>query len=423
MRCLLTSWGSRGDLHPFLALGQGLRARGHAVTLVGHPEWATETASAGLRFVATAEPPRHDFLQRFPEVMSSQWGGLRGLHALVRKGMAPSMEPTFAALMQEAANHDVIVAHHFVFAAPAAAEIAKKPLVSVSLAPGVTPSAWSRPGPNFGRTGSGPLARLINRAIWQGGRFSTGLVVDPVVNHFRRQQGLAPIKDAVFGTPSGAGTLPLYSSYFAPPPPDWPFGSSPTGFCFYDPPGELSPEAEAFLAEGDPPILFTLGSAAVQTPGAFYQEAVTALKLIGRRGLLLIGAEKNRPPNLPDTILAVPYAPYHVIMSRARAAVHQCGIGTLSHALRAGIPSVACPFAFDQPNNARRLEALGVAEFLPPGRRNAAAIAKALERLLAGPALDRAQALGESIRAEEGTTQACLRLEEWVARTGSRGLK
>src|SRR5580692_9172147 len=102
MRWLLTSWGSRGDLHPFLALGHGLVARGHEVTVLGHPEWAAETAEAGLRFAATDEPPRDDFLREHPEIMSRKWGGLSSLRALVRQAIAPSFTPMLAALLAEA---------------------------------------------------------------------------------------------------------------------------------------------------------------------------------------------------------------------------------------------------------------------------------------------------------------------------------
>ncbi len=150
MRFLLTSWGSSGDLHPFLALGGGLAARGHEVTLVGHPEWAAETEAAGFRFVGTDEPPRDDFLRQNPEVMSTKMGGLPALRALVERGMVPGFEPILAALLRELPGHDVLVAHHFVFPAAAAAELAGKPLVTVSLAPGVSPSAYSRPAPASG---------------------------------------------------------------------------------------------------------------------------------------------------------------------------------------------------------------------------------------------------------------------------------
>jgi UDP:flavonoid glycosyltransferase YjiC (YdhE family) len=417
MRWLLTSWGSHGDLHPFLALGGGLLARGHEVTLVGHPDWAAETQAAGLRFVSTGEPSREDFVQNHPGVLSMKWGGLVSLHTLVHRAIAPGFDHVLAALLAEAPAHDVIVAHHFVFPAPIAAELTGKPFATVSLAPGVVPSAYSLPGANFGRVRTNALGRAWNRFIWSGGELVSRTMVDPLVNRFRARNGLPPVRDAVFQAHSSRLNLQLYSEHFAPRPPDWSAEKKIAGFCFYDPPDSaLSPEIDAFLRSGEPPVLFTLGSVAVQNPGHFYEHAVKTLTTLKLRGILLIGPEKNRPARLPATILAAPYAPYGRLVPRVRAVVHQCGIGTLSHTLRAGVPSVACPFAFDQPNNARRLEALGAASFVLPYQRSHHFIAAALTLLLRGNATLHAARLGKLIRAEDGVARACTILEETFSR-------
>ncbi len=419
MRWLLTSWGSQGDLHPFLALGRGLVVRGHGVTLVGHPEWRAETERAGLRFVSTGEPLREDLIQKYPEVLSMKWGGLVSLHTLVHRAIAPGFAGVLAALRAEAPQHDAMLAHHFTFPAPMAAELSGIPWGTISLAPGVVPSAYALPGSHFGRTRSGVSGRTWNRFVWFMGQRITRRVVDPVVNRLRREQGLKPIRDAVFEAHSSLLNLQLYSEHFAPRPPDWSREKRLTGFCFYDPPGATLPrEVEKFLASGEPPVLVTLGSTAVQIPGRLYESAAEALEGLGLRGILLIGPEKNRPAHLPETILATAYAPYGLLMPRVRAVVHQCGIGTLSHTLRAGVPSLACPFAFDQPNNARRIEALGVAEVTLPQRRSARELRQALEKLLSGRAPEKAKRLGEAIRAEDGVARACEILEETFAATG-----
>jgi UDP:flavonoid glycosyltransferase YjiC (YdhE family) len=413
MRFLLSSWGSYGDLHPFLALGRGLMARGHGVTLVGHPDWGADAATAGVRFVATDEPPRDDFIRRYPEVLSMKWGGLVSLHTLVNKAIAPGFDATMAALLAEAPAHDAIVAHHFTFPAPLVAELTGLPWATVSLAPGVVPSAYSLPGANFGHAGRGTAGRACNQFIWFAGQLISRVMVDPVVNRLRAKHGLAPARGVIFDAHSAALNLQLYSEHFAPPPPDWSAEKKLAGFCYFDPPGAtLAPEIEAFLARGEAPVLFTLGSVAVQRPGAFFRSAVEALQALGLRGILLIGPETNRPVHLPESILATSYAPYGLLMPRVRAVAHQCGIGTLSHTLRAGVPSVACPFAFDQPNNARRIEALGVAEVVLPHQHDTRHIREALRSLLAGEAPTRAQALGKLIRAEDGPGKACEILEE-----------
>jgi rhamnosyltransferase subunit B len=417
-RWLFTSWGSRGDLHPFLALGRGLIARGHQVTLVGHPEWKAETETAGLRFVSTEEYPREDLIRNHPEIVSMKYGGLTSFRALVHRGIVPSFDPTMTALLAEAPSHDVMVTHHFVLPAEVVADMTGIPRVTVSLAPGVIPSAYALPGPSFRRARSqyGMVGRAVNRLIWSAGQACACVMVDPIVNRLRRKHGLPSTRNAVFGAHSSLLNLQLYSEHFGPRSPDWTEEKQHGGFCYYDPPDapEMAPEVKEFLSRGEPPVLFTLGSTAVQNPGAFYPMAVQVLEALGLRGILLYGPEENRPARVPGAILAIPYAPFGSLMPHVRAVVHQCGIGTLSHTLRAGVPSVAYPFAFDQPNNARRLEALGVAEVILPRQRTVKHLQRALRRLLAGDAPARARRLGEVIRSEDGVGKACDVLEKLV---------
>ena len=106
--------------------------------------------------------------------------------------------------------------------------------------------------------------------------------------------------------------------------------------------------------------------------------------------------------------------PYSSIFPRALAVVHQGGIGTLSQALRSGRPQLIVPFAFDQPDNARRAAGLGVARVLPAGKADARTLARELRALLADGAYDhRAQVVAREVRETNGAAcaaQALLRL-------------
>lgn len=417
LRWLLASVGSNGDLHPFLALGRGLRARGHQVSLLGHADWREQVEAAGLCFLDSGEPSRGDFLAEFPQLLSQRWRGIVSFRTLMARLIAPGLEPFFQALRAASAGHDVLVAHHFVFAAPLVAELTSIPWATVSLAPGVIPSAYTLPGGDGGKVRH--EERLRHRLVWSIGRQIIGRLADPWVNALRCGHGLAPQRDVVFSGTSSRLNLQLYSSSFAPRPPDWSGEKRLGGFCFYDPPGALLPSAlEHFLQAGPPPVLFTLGSTVVHHPGSFYASALEALRMTGLRGILLVGADSKLMAPPGGRVMVMPYAPYGLLMPRVRAVVHQCGIGTLSHALRAGIPSVACPHAFDQPNNARRLEALGLAEVLPSHRRGAKEMAQALRRLLAGPAPELARRMGITLRGENGVATSCDILEETFAPPG-----
>jgi UDP:flavonoid glycosyltransferase YjiC (YdhE family) len=132
------------------------------------------------------------------------------------------------------------------------------------------------------------------------------------------------------------------------------------------------------------------------------------------RALLLVGEERNRPAEtLPDTIAAFDYAPYGEVLPRARAIVHQGGIGTTAQGLRAGIPSLVVPFSHDQFDNAARVARTGAGRALPRSRYNARTAARELRALLEDESYtSRAAEVGRQVRSENGAAAAADALEE-----------
>jgi UDP:flavonoid glycosyltransferase YjiC (YdhE family) len=174
----------------------------------------------------------------------------------------------------------------------------------------------------------------------------------------------------------------------------------------------LPAAVEIFLAAGESPIVFTLGSAAVHIADDFFAQSARAAQRLGRRALLVLG-QNVPPPDLPPTILACDYLPYAQIFPHAAAIVHQGGVGTTAQALRAGRPMLVVPFAHDQPDNAARVTRLGVARTLPRWRYRAPQIARELAALLGDASVTRAAAdIGQTVRAERGVAAACDALEK-----------
>ncbi|MGB3652627.1 MAG: nucleotide disphospho-sugar-binding domain-containing protein [Rivularia sp. (in: cyanobacteria)] len=178
---------------------------------------------------------------------------------------------------------------------------------------------------------------------------------------------------------------------------------------------ELIPELKQFLDAGEPPIIFTLGSAAVMDAGNFYQESIEAVKQLNRRAVLLIG--KNPvPKNLSEDIIAVNYAPYSQIFPHACAIAHQGGIGTTAQALRAGHPTIVMPYSHDQPDNAARIERLGTSRTIPRKQYSAKRVVKELNALLENPNYAaKAIEIGRIIQTEDGVSVACDAIEKQLA--------
>jgi len=198
---------------------------------------------------------------------------------------------------------------------------------------------------------------------------------------------------------------------FGPPMPDWPARTRVCGFLFRDADFEgrgMDPALGRFLEEGEPPVVFTLGSAAVLAAGDFYARAARAAGDLGVRAVLLAGAGAEALRDLPPGVAAFPSAPYHALFPRASAIVHSGGVGTTAQALRAGKPQVVVPFAHDQFDNADRVRRLGLGRIARRGGRPEGA----LRDLLAdGAARARAAEIGRRVAAEDGPAAACDAIE------------
>jgi UDP:flavonoid glycosyltransferase YjiC (YdhE family) len=212
--------------------------------------------------------------------------------------------------------------------------------------------------------------------------------------------------------------LALFSRWLAEHQIDWPRQTIQPGFIWFDQnAGSLvkTPQLSHFLASGEPPIIFTQGSTAVNNAGDFYAVSAEAARMLNRRALL-VGANSFSSLNSPS-ILAIPYAPYAQIFPFGAVNVHQGGSGTTGQALRAGRPQLIVPYGWDQPDNAARVERLGVGLHLPRAEWSQGAAAVALKRLLRDDQISqRATRIASEIQAEDGLTSACDAVEALLRR-------
>lgn len=409
-RIVVTTVGSFGDLHPKIALAMELRRRGHDITFATHREYREKIERLGFGFHRIR--PDAAALSD-PQEMARMMHRYRGQEYVIRRWLMPSLEATYEDLRQAAANADLIIAGEGVFAARLVAEKLEIPWVCTVLQPlsflsvhdrfvlpGLPLPAWLRD--------SGVKVRKLQLAIIN---LATRRWADPV-RRLRQKLGLPQLAGNLFIDDKFSPdlVLGLFSYMFAQPQPDWPPGALATGFPFYDGSDEatgLAPELSDFLRAGDAPVVFTLGSSAIMTPGRFFEESVAAARESGRRAVLLIG--NNSPPQgIGSDCLAVAYAPFSQLFPHACAIVHQGGIGTCGQALRAGRPTLIVPYSLDQPDNAARAERLGTSLTLPRHRYRARHVAAALGKLLSDPAYAaRALDVGRRLQSEDGVGVAC----------------
>lgn len=423
-RIVLTTWGSFGDLHPYIATAIELKRRGHRPSIATSHYYRTKIEAEGIDF----HPLRPDLppLEDAPEVLRRTLDGRAGARFMFENLLMPHLRDAYADLEAATRNADLIVTHPLSFAGRLLAEKTRMPWVSSVLAPISFFSAYDPPlideAMQFGARQLNKIIRLhpgVARFLIEAGKFTTRSWIKEVVR-LRRELGLPPGDNPMFdGQHSPRRVLALYSEIFAPAQPDFPAQTCVTGFCFYDRrdyagDDAMSPTLLRFLDDGEPPVVFTLGSSAVWIADDFYRMSVEAVNRIGRRAVLLIGDERNLPPApLPSNVLAVPYAPYSELLPRAAAVVHSGGIGSVGQTLRAGVPALIVPFAYDQPDNAHRVERLGCGRTIDRRSYTAPRVADELHALITGDAYrSRAAEVGRAIRAENGQARACDYIEE-----------
>lgn len=412
-RVVLTTIGSLGDLHPYMALALELRKRGYEVVIATSELYRFKVQAEGIEFYPVR--PNLSFNKETVRRAMDPNEGAKYIHFEL---VLPHLRDSYEDLMNAVEGADLLITHPLILAAPLVAAKTGIHWVSTILAPVLITSAYdslflSNPS---NQVDSQIINPLINGVLIWLGKLIFHSWNDPV-RQFRAELGLQAGEDPLFeGKYSPELVLALFSGVFAKRQPDWSKQIHITGFTFYDCQGGtcLCPELAQFLDAGSPPIVFTLGSAAVHDAGDFYIESAIAAKQLGHRAVLLMGENKhNFPQNLlSENIAAFDYAPYSLIFPRSIAIVNQGGFGTTAQALRASRPMLIMPYSHDQPNNAARAERLGVARTIKRSEYTAEQAAAELNQLLSEPSYTKRSAeVGRQIQLENGVQVACDAIE------------
>jgi UDP:flavonoid glycosyltransferase YjiC (YdhE family) len=309
------------------------------------------------------------------------WHPRKGIEIVFRQGLLPAVEPTIEELRARRRDDTVLVAGTFGLAARVLRDAGGPPLATTHLSPSIFQSVHRVP-----RLPGMPVADWSptwwKRLWWR----MSDRVVDPLLarplNEIRARLGLAPLsrvlKDWIH---SPDLVLCLFPDWFGPPQPDWPRAML-TGFVLFDDDGRPGdPDLEGWIDAGEPPVVFTAGTANV-TAHRFFREAVAACVRLGRRGLLVTSRRESVPRELPGHVRWAPFAPFSRALPRAAALVSHGGVGTIAQGLAAGNPQLVTPIAFDQFDNASRVADLGAGAVLAMRRFTGARAADALRRLL-----------------------------------------
>lgn len=409
MKITVFAAGSRGDIQPCIVLSSGLQQAGYRVGLAAPQDFADFVQQHGVDF----RPLRGDVQQ----IMASdtgrtfmETGGANPVKSIraFRKMLGPVVMDMTEDAYAACADADAIVCLGVLSAfGQSIAQALGIPMVNVEPTPLLPTRAFAAPSWPIQRSLGGVHNYLSGVAMLQ----VVWLWYRPFVNEFRRRLRLPTYSAASFhrvlrSTP----TVSAYSASIIPHPADWPQNIHVTGYLFLDAQAGWQPSSElkAYLDAGDPPVYIGFGSMAGRNPEQLARLIMEALVQSGQRGLLLTGWGGLRTDLASDNVFVVDSAPHSWLFPRVAAVVHHGGAGTTAEGLRAGVPAVIVPFAFDQSFWGARVKALGLGpDPIPQKNLTADRLAHAIRIAVTDHGMrQRASSYAEAIRGEDGMGNA-----------------
>jgi len=408
MKIGIQTWGSDGDILPFLALAIGLRQSGHKVTVVytsvDNKNYLNVAAPHEIATIRVVDRFEEDGAELFRKITATR-NPLEQLTLVLENYFVPAIDDMYAAAQKLCRENDLVIGHAIHYPLATAAEKANCPRVAVTLCPMTIETSQVSP---FDTN----LGKWLNSLLWKwGDRLVRQKIYGPA-DALRQREGLPPftyLQDDLYVTKKL--TLIAASTVLCPRQPDW--GEHIRVCGFLNPPAttddwELPQDLQRFLESGPPPVYFTFGSCTQFAPEGTTRLFLECAKRAGVRAIIQSNWDGFSLSEEDPDIYRVQSIPHEHVFPHCAMIVHHGGAGTTHASLRAGKPSVVVAHAYDQPFWGRRLMKLGVAGNVLSRRRvTAEALAKMIRSVQRSPQMSSAaQEASELMERESGVDTA-----------------
>ncbi len=418
MKIGLQTWGSNGDVRPYIALACGLRSAGHEVTLVissvENKDYSIfgSNGSFVVRHVGCVDHNNDLVIDVAKEVSTVRH--TKQLGVVLRNFFDPVFDKMYFASMQLCAETDVVIAHPHVYSLMVAAEKANIPLATLNCFHLAISSRHLTP------FGFPKIGKWINPFWWKIVDCAFNSLLRSKINKFRIQEGLCTVKNVreeIWN--SKKLNLIAVSSVFCKPQPDWRKTHQVCGFFGMPETIEewkMPTDLQNFIDVGPTFVYLVMGSMIYLDPDP---EQITtimikAVKLAGCRAI--IQSRWDEIEGIPDSqnIYKINSAPHDKIFPYCSAVVHHGGAGTTHTATRHGCPSIVLEYFGDQPFWGSELRRMGIApKVLHRKTVNASKLAKAIRTVLDSPDMkNQARLQSQVMRREDGISKAVGLIED-----------
>ncbi|PVH82903.1 glycosyltransferase family 1 protein [Cadophora sp. DSE1049] len=411
--------GSRGDVQPFIALGQELKLVGHRVRLATHDCFEEFVHKAGLEFFPIGGDPTElmAYMVKNPGIIPKFESIRAGDIAKKRKMISEMLEGCWKSCFEPDPSTNIpfvaeaIIANPPSFAHMHCAQAMGIPVHLMFTMPWSPTRAFPHPLANVQLSDTDPTATnflsygLVDMMTWQG--------LGDVINHFRRKTlNLETLPQMVGANLAADLKIPFtycWSPALIPKPFDWPSHIDVCGFFFRNSPDYTPfPELDAFLRAGPPPIYIGFGSIVMENAEKMTQTIMEAVKSCGVRAIVSEGWSKLGKGAEPDPdILFIGDCPHEWLFKHVTAVIHHGGAGTTACGLLNGRPTAIVPFFGDQPFWANMVAAAGAGPRpIDYKSLSIASLSKAIAVCIAPETQIAAQKIAEKMKAENGVRAA-----------------
>ena len=406
MKIMLTTWGTTGDVRPFLALANELKIAGHKIQVCASSVYGQQFEKIGVGFRPVGVPFEKDQFDQIMDRIIDIRNPLKSALMIAKEGILNQAEQWYNDCLDAMTDCDIVVCHSADMPGQEAAIKKNLPWITVSYCPGFIKSIYTAPSPapNLGRYGNYLMWKVVELMMYHQ--------ADPLFNAFFDSVGgnnrsLIGIK----GMYSPQLNLVASSSYITKPPPDLPSYHKFTGAWFLEEPDyEVPLDLRKFLDQGPSPIIVSFGSMGGTKGLETTQTIVDAVQVTGQRAIIQAGWGKLGSESFgwDSKILSVGHVPHDFLFRRGICVIHHGGAGTTHAACLAGVPSIVIPHLADQPYWGSRLQKLGVApKILHRKQMTTKSLADRILQVIRSESMStKAKELGKKIETEDGLGKA-----------------
>jgi UDP:flavonoid glycosyltransferase YjiC (YdhE family) len=364
MNVILTSFGSSGDINPFLAVGSALKSRGHQVSFISNEFYKAVIEEHGLKFYQVGTKEEYIRTAQSEHMFHPD----KAFRFIVRELIIKYQRDYYYAIENIRTDKSIVISQSISPGPRIAHEKLSIPLISLNLQPFTFWSVFNPPVFSGFFLPSYLPYKVKKYILEMVDKHYIDKQYAPEINRFLSDLGL-PSQQNFFSRWMYSPQLIIgaFPGWFGQPSPDWPRNTRLSGFIMLNNDDELPPPLEQFLEAGEPPLVFTAGSA-MQHVESFFETAIAVTKALNRRAIFITSYSGQIPHYKEDCCFVCNSVPYQKLFPRVEAVIHHGGIGTIAHVIAAGKPQLVVPFAHDQPDNASRVERLGLGITVPSGK-------------------------------------------------------